>query len=135
MLVTRIRELGLKRPPWFDFLSLDEIRGVYNGYGPDSWPKALRAVMTWIYRNFRELAVIHDLQFDRSLGTEAGWRETQDFWRHNCSLLLSDVYPMRRVWAWPARSVAWTKLQLSCVMLERYGYAAYVAAANRRGGG
>lgn len=123
---------NLLRPPVFDVLSIREFSKIYNGFGPDSWPEPLRDIMTWVYRNFKELAAVHDIQFHFSLGTEDGYQLTLSYWRHNSSILLDLRYPLTRPWLYPMRVVAWTKLRAAYRALQMGSRPVYLAAYERR---
>ena len=123
---------NLCRPPVFDVLSIKEFSLIYNGFGPDSWPAELRAVMSWVYRNFKDLASVHDVQFHFSNGTEDGYQLTLSYWRHNSSVLLDLRYPLTRPWLYPMRCVAWTKLRAAYRALQAFSRPVYMAAHERR---
>ena len=128
-----VLRLDLSRSPVFDLLTPAEFAAIYNGYGPDDWPAELRAAITWLYDNWEPLAAVHDVDFSRSDGTRKGWLEATARWGINASLALSDRYPMRKAWLWPARAVAWTKLRASYRALQLGSWGAWVSAAGRNG--
>ena len=117
--------LDLHRIPEFDTLSHHEFRNIYNGYGSNAWPQWARTVMSWIYRNFPELAAVHDVAYHFGDGTLKGWHKTSDNWRLNSSILLSVVYPVRKFWLLPLRSIAWCKLLASYRVLLKWSYPFY----------
>ena len=118
-------KLDLHRIPEFDTLSHHEFCNIYNGYGPDGWPPWARSMMTWVYRHFKELAAVHDVGYDFSDGTLKGWHHTCKNWKLNSSILLSVVYPVRKFWLLPFRSVAWCKLRASYRVLVKFSYPFY----------
>lgn len=127
-----VLRLNLSRPAAFDKLTPAEFAAIYNGYGPDDWKPEIRAAVTWIYDNWEVLAGVHDVDFHFSDGTRKGWLEATARWEINISLALSDRYPTRRVWLWPARAAAWCKLRLSYRALQVGSWGAWVDAAKRR---
>ena len=127
-----ILRLDLSRLPQFDALTDYEFAAIYNGYGPDSWPEAIRDAVTWIYRNWKTLAGVHDVDFHFSDGTRKGFLEATERWSINYSLALSDRYPMSKPWLYPARSWAWTKLCLSLRALQLGSWGAWQSAGRRR---
>ncbi len=130
---SEIKRMNLSRQPAFDNMSDYELAKIYNGYGPDSWPVAIRDAVTWCYDNWEVLALIHDLDFHLSDGTRRGWMEATARWQINGSLALSDRYPMRKFWLWPARMIAWAKLRASLRALQLCSWPAWVSACGRRG--
>jgi len=126
-----VLRLNLSRPVCFDAIPCQEFASIYNGYGPDSWPQSLRSAITWIYDNWEPLAAVHDVDFDRSDGTRKGWLEATARWEINGTLALSDRYPMRKPWLWPARAIAWTKLRLSYRALQLGSWGAWEDAYKR----
>ena len=124
--------LNLSRTPQFDALTDHELAVIYNGYGPDSWPVAIRDAVTWIYRHWTALALIHDVDFHFSDGTRRSYLEATARWAINYSLALSDRYPMTKPWLYPARAWAWTKLRLSLRALQLGSWPAWQEASRRR---
>ena len=131
-LYERIIALDLKRDPRFDELGPSLFAEIYNGYGPDCFPSAARAALTWVYRNFRELAGVHDVDYYFSDRTRAGWLVTQERWRLNIDILLDDVYPRSRWWARLTRAYARRKLMLAYRVLWAASYPLYVGAGGKR---
>ena len=124
--------LNLSRPPHFDALTDIDLAKIYNGYGPDSWPEAIRDAVTWFYRHWVVLAIIHDVDFHFSDGTRRSYLEATARWSINYSLALSDRYPMTKPWLYPARAWAWAKLRLSLRALQLGSWPAWQEASRRR---
>lgn len=124
-----VLRLDLSRAPAFDLLTPAQFAAIYNGYGPDSWPASLRAAITAIYDNWEPLAAVHDVDFYHADGSRKGWMEATARWGINASIALSDRYPMRKPWLWPARAVAWAKLRASYRALQLGSWDAWVAAS------
>ena len=43
---------------------------------------------------YQPVVLIHDVQFEHSDGTEAGFQHTVDCWRHNIRVIFNDNYPL-----------------------------------------
>lgn len=127
-----VLRLNLSRSESFDKLSKAQFAAIYNGYGPDSWPDKLRSAITAIYDNWEPLAAVHDVDFHFSDGTRKVWLEATARWGINASLALSDRYPMRKPWLWPARAIAWAKLRASYRALQVGSWGAWENAAKAR---
>ena len=121
-----VKRLDLHRTPHFDALTPEKFAEIYNGIGPDSWPQWARTFMTWVFRNFPELAGVHDVGYYFSDGTREGWQVTQDNWRYNISVVLAAVYPCCKFWLLPLRGVAWCKLIASYKVLRVASFDFYV---------
>lgn len=126
-LFIEIKRLGLYRVKEFDSLTVDEFAEIYNGYGPDSWPEALRNAITIIYRNFKPLAGVHDIGYHFKDRTERGWRLTQWRWKENGKILLNDRYPVRKWWLLPLRWYAEKKINLAYDLLYRFSKDVYMS--------
>jgi hypothetical protein len=131
VLRVNILALGLKRPPIFDALSDEQLDKIWNGYGPDRWSKTLRGLMTWFYRHFQESAIIHDVRYDFSDGTKAGWHLADDEMAENLQSQLDAKYPEAKLYLRPFRWYARKKIFAANVALAAAGFEAYIAA-NRR---
>ncbi len=73
--------------------SIEEIAEIYNGAGPDSWPELGREVLTNFMSLFKPVILIHDMDFDRSDGTEATFQAVTARWKTNCKLIMNAEYP------------------------------------------
>lgn len=62
-LLQLIREQDLLRPPSFDRENLETLCLVYNGIGPDAWPKRWRQWVTSVLCRYEAEALIHDWEF------------------------------------------------------------------------
>jgi hypothetical protein len=118
-----IKFYKLRRCSAFDRLSAKAFAKIYNGYGPDAWPSSMRAVLTWIFDNFKEVAGVHDVEYFLSDGTRSGFKKTVEHWKQNSSIMLGVKYPMTSPTLWIHRSVAWGKLYLARKAIS--GKAAY----------
>ncbi len=77
--------------------SLEEIAGIYNGAGPDSWIELAREVLTSLMSLFKPVIMIHDLDFNESDGAKKTFQEVTDRWIKNCRIVLNAEYPL---WTW-----------------------------------
>lgn len=73
--------------------SIEEIAKIYNGAGPDSWPEIGREILTNFMSLFKPVIMIHDLNFDRSDGTEETFQTVTARWKTNCRIIMEAEYP------------------------------------------
>lgn len=123
--------LGLSRSAIYDALTDAQLDAIWNGYGPDRWPASIRALMTWLYRNFQASASIHDVRYEFSDGTKSGWHLADDEMAENLRLQLDALYPLSRPWLRPLRWWAQKKITAANIALAAGGFQAYRDAANR----
>lgn len=123
--------LGLKRPPIFDALTVDQLEAIWNGYGPDRWGERERGCMTWLYRNFQASACVHDVCYEFSDGTKSGWHAADDMMAENLQTQLDALYPSAKWWLRPLRWWAQKKITAANVALAVGGFEAYKAARQR----
>ncbi len=74
--------------------SIDEIREIYNGAGPDSWIELSREILTALMSLFKPVIMIHDLDFNESDGTEEAFQKVTARWKANCKLIMDAEYPL-----------------------------------------
>lgn len=123
----------LQRLPVFDTLTSQEFAKIYNGYGPDKWPSAMRAVISWIFGMFPEVSGEHDIGFFYSDGTRKGFEATIKRWKKNSSIMLNVRYPMSSPSLYIHRAVAWGKLYLARKAISgESAYKFYLQAALKR---
>lgn len=128
-----IRYHKLKACEQFDSLSSMEFSRIYNGYGPDKWPSALRKVLTWIFGNFPEVAGVHDVDYYFSTGTRRGFEATIRRWKANASIMLGARYPLSSPSLYIHRAIAWGKLYLARKAISgEAAYKFYLLASLRR---
>lgn len=131
---SEVMRLNLRRRDGFDSQTPAEWAAVYNGWGPDAWPDALRSVMTWVAGSLEVLAGPHDDRFAHGDGTHAGWRVSMDEWIANTRLVIADRYPASAWRLWPRRAIVTVKAAAASAVLEKYSYAAWVDASAREKG-
>ncbi len=122
--------LAAQRGFWIDNAS--RLASICNGFGPDRWSEKAREVMTWIWRNFQEAAMIHDWEYEHSDGLEASCNEADERFYTNCKILLADLYPAWKVWLLPVRAIAFVKIRLAYNALRLYGLDAWIEAYKRK---
>lgn len=117
----------------FETLTSEEFAHIYNGYGPDKWPSAMRKVLSWIFRNFPEVAGVHDVDYHFSTGTRKGFEATIRRWRDNASIMLNARYPLSSPSLYLHRACAWGKLYLARKAISgESAYKFYLQAALKR---
>lgn len=126
-----IIRLNLHRIKGFDEISKMEFARIYNGCGPDSWPEEMRDIMTWIYRYFKPVMGVHDVEFDQGDGTTASWLITQDHWKKNLSIVLADRFPIWKVWRLARRAFEWAKARFAYRALGVFAYNVYVESSKK----
>ena len=127
------RRLGLDAPGEFwTFGDIEALNRLWNGYGPDKWPECVRAVMTWIYRNFEASALIHDFEYTFSDGSTEGWQVTDDRFYKNLKTQRDELYPWFSPWLLAHRAAATLKIRAAKLALDMGGYTAYLDAFRRR---
>jgi hypothetical protein len=132
ILRNRSKRLGLSASTRYWDMPGEKLNVMYNGYGPDKWPECLRAITTWLYRNFEATASIHDERYDGSDGTYAGWLEADDEFADNFKTEIESRYPFWSAWLWPLRVIALGKRTTAMEALELGGFTAWQNAWRRR---
>ena len=107
------------------FDNIDALNKLWNGYGPDKWPACIRKIMTWIYRNYEETALIHDFDYTFSDKSIEGWIASDKRFADNFKKQIDIRYPLWKAWLWPFRSIALSKRKAAMVALELGGYTAW----------
>ena len=110
---------------------IETLAQIMNGCGPDSWTDSMRCLASWVYRNFPEAIGIHDFDFEHSDGVEATLQVVNDRFHSNNKKKLNKLYPLSRPWLYPARALAWSKVQLAFVALKNGSLEAWVSAHDR----
>ena len=65
------------------FASDGHLGDIYNGLGPDSFPRWLRAVLTGLNPLLRPVAFIHDIEWHESNGSKESFDESNRRWKRN----------------------------------------------------
>lgn len=129
----RLSALGLhmQADPTFWKASPERLAEVMNGCGPDSWTDSLRCLASWVYRNFPEAIGIHDWDFEHSDGIPATLVKVNNRFHMNNKRKLNQLYPISQPWWYPARAIAWSKIQLAFVALKNDSLSAWISAHER----
>lgn len=105
-LVQKAQRMNLEGVGILNRFSLDQIKRIYNGIGPDSFPDWLREVVTESAGILEPAAVIHDVEYDIG-GTWQDFTEANERFRRNCYRLVKAEYPwwspLRYAWLNKAR--------------------------------
>lgn len=76
--------LGLEVPPGMYAIPKDHLSAVWNGMGPDSWNRGVRALIDRLGAVVVLCSLPHDVWYEVFCdGTYATWRITMDQWRRN----------------------------------------------------
>ncbi len=124
--------IGMNCCDEFYDLPLAELTRICNGYGPDRWPDSIRKVLTWVFRNFPEVAAEHDVRYEFSNGSKLEWREADAAFAYNLKIKREKLYPLNRPWLWGHRAVATIKCQAAVSALNSGGFKAWQEAYERR---
>lgn len=133
-IVAECRRLMLSvRAGFYDTPATELVR-IFNGCGPDSWTDSMRFAATWLYRNFQSAIGIHDYEFQHADGKLETLKIVNDNFLKNCKLELDDKYPLVatwRVWRYPLRAAAWSKIQFAYFALCNGSEEAWESAHER----
>lgn len=130
-IVDSARKLKMYAKPLYYSSLPSELAKIFNGCGPDSWTDGFRRFASWVYRNFEEPVSIHDFDFQFSDGTDEGLKDANERFRKNCKLKLDSIYPLKKVWLYPARAVAWGKIEFAYIALTNGAEEAWQSAHER----
>ena len=61
----------------------EELARIYNGLGPDSFPRWLRAVLTDLNPLLRPVAFVHDVEWHEADGSRESFDESNRRWKRN----------------------------------------------------
>lgn len=113
----QIERLDLAGREILESYTFEEIESIYNGAGPDSWPKTARSLLTTLMQLFNPSIVIHDVQFENSDGTRKSFEYTVDCWTQNCRKIFDEKYPL----------LTWRMLRLSYRAARSYWYTVMIS--------
>ena len=82
-----IKKAGFSVPKGFDAFSNWELTKICNGWGPDSWPRFFRWLLTKKAGKYAVIALPHDVRFEFKIGTlkEANkefWKNAKKLWQY-----------------------------------------------------
>ncbi len=133
--IKRIRSfiiaVRLSVPAGFWTVTDSTLQQICNGYGPDRWPESLRKSMTWVFRHYQASAIIHDVCYEYSDGTDLGrnladnqfWGNLQNQWR----LRYGNIR-----WVNPVALYGLLKIRIAYNAVRTIGKPAYLAAYKKR---
>lgn len=133
-IVAECRRLRMAARKGFYDTPPEELVRTFNGCGPDSWKDSMRRFATFVYRHFESPVGIHDDEFQHSDGKPETLKIVNDNFLANCKLQLDDRYPLTptwRVWRYPMRAAAWSKIQFAHYCLCNGSEEAWQAAHAR----
>ena len=61
----------------------EQLARIYNGLGPDSFPRWLRAVLTDLNPLLRPVAFVHDVEWHEADGSRKSFEESNRRWKRN----------------------------------------------------
>ena len=127
-------EFKLSAPSLFWRAKLSTLAELCNGFGSESFPEPLRKILDWLYRKYKVLAAIHDVDYELSDGTERKQILADERFRTNAYLMWRQKYGKLRfvnpIALWERR-----KLKIAYKMLRLFGSVAWNAAYAKRKGG
>ena len=104
-LITTAKQNNLEGLYYLSMFTLPELAAIYNGIGPDRFPKKLRDFVTEVNTIFEPAALIHDIEYHIS-GGRADFTEANKRFRRNCYILVDNAYawydPRRYYWEFKA---------------------------------
>ena len=125
-----LREKALKlnlyaSDEFWNFKDENKLNELWNGYGPDKWPNCIRSIMTFIYRNYEESALIHDFDYTFSDKSIQGWILADNRFAYNFKKQIDNRYPFKNPLLWPLRVIALAKRKTAIEALELGGFSAW----------
>lgn len=91
-LVSAAVKVGLDGTDVVAKYSYEELAQIYNGIGPEAMPERIRERVTDFLGLFEPAALIHDVRYEESDGTAAGWHEANQEFLSNCMKLIERKY-------------------------------------------
>ena len=103
--ITIASQTNLKGRAILNKFTIEQIRQIYNGLGPDRFPRWLREIVTLANGLFEPAALIHDVRYHIG-GTKEDFTAANDEFRENCYTLVNAAYswydPRRYTWRFRA---------------------------------
>ena len=125
------KELKLDAPRYFWIAPLTSLMDICNGFGSDAFPENLRKVLDWVYRNYKEIAAIHDVDYELSDGTEEQRKIADDRFLKNGLIMWQDIYGWSR-WINPVAIYSRHKIYTAHRLLRAFGKGAWLASYERK---
>lgn len=124
-------ELGLSAPSLFWKARLATLAKLCNGFGSESFPEPLRKLLDWLYRYYKALAAIHDVDYEMSDGTERKRFRADERFRSNAYIMWRHKYGWSR-FVNPKALWERRKLKIAYKMLRLFGSVAWNEAHAKR---
>lgn len=128
-----IRAYGMSASQQLLNASADDLAAVFNGCGPDAWPRSIRKKLTWVYRNYPETIGNHDWRFMFSDGRSDTLEMVNREFLSNGMIKLNALYPLSKPWLYIHRAWAWNKLHIAHLALAAGSESAWISAYERYG--
>lgn len=74
--------------------TVEGLKKIYNGAGPEAWPDWIRVVLTKAMGKFKGVILVHDVQFSESNGTREMFDYVTQCWIDNCRTIFDAEYPL-----------------------------------------
>lgn len=123
----KCKRLQLRGAWRLDRYSDEELRVICNGIGPGAFPKGIRAFVSGIHPTLEVVAMIHDVEFDESDGTEASFTAANDRYAENGSIAAEAEYK----WYNPLRYVVKLQALRQARLCQMGGWACYKELGER----
>lgn len=119
-LIKKARELKLENVEILDKYSFLDVFKIYNGIGPDRFPKALREFLNTLHPTLQVVALIHDIEYHEG-GTRKQFTESNDrFYRNGKTAAFAEYS-----WYDPRRYLVWNKARQFSNLCELFGWSGW----------
>lgn len=119
-LIKKARELKLENVEILDKYSFLDVFKIYNGIGPDRFPKALREFLNTLHPTLQVVALIHDIEYHEG-GTRKQFTESNDRFCRNGKTAAFAEYS----WYDPRRYLVWYKARQFRNLCELFGWSGW----------
>lgn len=85
-------ELKLENAGILDKYTDEQLSDIYNGIGPEAFPEMLRSLLDSLNPTLEPCALIHDVEWHESDGTEASWEASNKRFDTNGRILANAEY-------------------------------------------
>lgn len=100
-----------------------ELCSIYNGIGPDAFPKWLRNGISALNPSLAVVAFIHDIEWHESDGSQEGFKASNDRFRKNGILMADAEYP----WYSPRRYLVRHQARKFAMLCQKFGWSGWVS--------
>lgn len=119
-LIRKARELKLENVEILDKYSFLDVFKIYNGIGPDRFPKALREFLNTLHPTLQVVALIHDIEYHEG-GTREQFTASNERFYRNGKTAAFDAYS----WYDPRRYLVWNKARQFSNLCELFGWSGW----------